>query len=102
MDELLSSETLCWPQCLFSPAQIVGEEDEEIVYFWRHKTKWKGGEDSGYAILAPNCENMQNSSWIKSACDSMTGNKDGKFHPGAIKSRFEHIFSRLAHTHLVS
>lgn len=41
-------------------------------------------------------EKMQNSPWIKSACDSMTGNKDENFHPGAIKSKFWEHFQQIA------
>lgn len=46
-------------------------------------------------------EKMQNSPWMKSACDSITGNKDGKFHPGTIKSKFSaHVQQIATHTWL--
>ena len=46
-------------------------------------------------------EKMQNSPWIKPVCDSMTGNKDGKFRPGTINSKFSaHAQQTATHTHL--
>ena len=57
-----------------------------LVYLKRHRAKGREGEILLMLLYFPN-ESMQNSQRITSQCDSTTRNKDGKFHPGTIKSK---------------